>query len=267
MGKFTKIMSEKNNEIIFLGTGTSQGVPTIGCKHPVCLSNNPKDKRLRSAVFIKIKGKNILIDCGPDFRQQMLRENLESIDITLITHEHTDHIIGLDDMRPIYFHTGIAPKIYSIPRVLNTIKDRFPYAFAENKYPGAPSFELIEVKENTPFEVDGIEIIPLGVLHGKLETLGFRIGSLAYLTDIKTIPDETMELLKGLDILVIDALRQEREHHSHLLLKESMNYAKQINAKQTCFTHMSHEIGFHDEVEKSLPDDMHLAYDGLRLKF
>ncbi|MGI9527830.1 MAG: MBL fold metallo-hydrolase [Weeksellaceae bacterium] len=260
-------MLEKENEIIFLGTGTSQGVPPIGCTHPVCLSEDPKDKRLRSAVVIKAKGKQILIDCGPDFRQQMLRENLSHVDGVLITHEHNDHIIGLDDMRPILFQSMVKPKIYSIHRVLEAIKMRFPYAFAKHKYPGVPSFELEEVTVNESFMIGGLEVIPLGVLHGKLDILGFRIGDLAYLTDVKTIPKETMPLLQNLEILVIDALRQKIPHHAHLLLDEAIAYAKEINANKTYFTHISHEMGFYAEVEKKLPENMHLAYDQLRLKF
>lgn len=260
-------MLEKENEIIFLGTGTSQGVPPIGCTHPVCLSDNPKDKRLRSSVYIESQGKHILIDCGPDFRQQMLREHLDKVDAILLTHEHNDHIIGLDDMRPILFKSKKEPKIYSIPRVLDAIRMRFPYAFEEQKYPGVPSFDLQEIQPNQVFYVEGIKIIPLAVYHGELDIVGYRIGNLAYITDVKTIPVETIALLENLDILVIDALRKNKPHHAHLLLDEAIDYAHQIKAKQTYFTHMSHDIGFYQEVEKSLPQNMHLAYDQLRLKF
>lgn len=257
-------MWENSNQIIFLGTGTSQGVPVIGCTHPVCLSNNAKDKRLRASVMIRYQGKNILIDCGPDFRQQMLRENLDHVDAILITHEHNDHIIGLDDVRPLNFKSGKDMPIYGLPRVLKEIKMRFPYAFAQNKYPGTPSFDLRTVND-TSFFIDDIEIIPLQVLHGKLPILGYRIGNLAYMTDIREIPDETLLQLNGLDILVIDALRIEPEHHSHLTLQQAMAYAKKIQPKATYFIHMNQYIGFHDEVEKELPANMHLAYDGLRV--
>ncbi|MXV37520.1 MBL fold metallo-hydrolase [Flavobacteriaceae bacterium Ap0902] len=261
------MMLEKENEIIFLGTGTSQGVPPIGCTHPVCLSDDPRDKRLRASVMIKYHGKTILIDCGPDFRQQMLREDMDYVDAILVTHEHNDHIIGLDDMRAVYFKSHKVPVIYSIPRVLNDIKVRFPYAFTKFKYPGVPTFDLQEIEPNKPFFVEGIEVLSLHVLHGGLPILGFRIGGLAYITDVKIIPPETLKLLEGLDILVIDALRQKKTHHSHLLLDEAIQYGKQIGAKQTYFTHISHNLGFYKEVEKTLPEGMHLAYDQLRLKF
>lgn len=259
-------MLEKPNEIIFLGTGTSQGVPVIGCKHPVCLSENPKDKRLRTSAFIKTKGINILLDCGPDFRQQMLRENLDRIDAILLTHEHNDHIIGLDDVRPINFLTQKDMPIYALPRVINEVKSRFPYAFVNEKYPGAPEFQVNEIKTSY-INVEGIEIIPLDVMHGKLPILGYRIGNLAYLTDISFIPKETIDKLKGLDILVIDALRKSPKHHSHLTLDEAIEYSKMIKPKQTYFIHINHHMGFHDIVEKELPDDFHLAYDGLKLQF
>lgn len=266
MGKFTKIMWENSNQIIFLGTGTSQGVPPIGCKHPVCLSDNPKDKRLRASAMIHYHGKNILIDCGPDFRQQMLRENLDHIDAILITHEHNDHIIGMDDVRPLNFKSGKDMPIYGLPRVLDEIKMRFPYAFAKNKYPGTPSFDLRTVND-APFFVDDVEIIPLQVMHGKLPILGYRMGNLAYMTDISEISNETLLQLNSLDILVIDALRKEPEHHSHLTLQQAITYAEKIQPKETYFIHMNQDMGFHDEVEKELPTNMHLAYDGLHVKF
>ncbi|MDO5656305.1 MAG: MBL fold metallo-hydrolase [Flavobacteriaceae bacterium] len=259
-------MSDKQNQIIFLGTGTSQGVPVIGCTHPVCLSHNPKDKRLRASVLVQAGSLNILIDCGPDFRQQMLRENLEKVDAVLITHEHNDHIIGLDDLRPLNFLTGKDMPIYAQNRVLKEIVLRFPYVFEENKYPGAPSAELISIDQKE-FYISNEKIIPLPVIHGSLDTFGYRIGNMAYLTDVSLIPKTTFPLLENLDILIIDALRKSPEHYSHLTLYQAIDYARIIKPKKTYFTHISHHIGFYDEVEKELPKNMHLAYDGLRLSF
>lgn len=266
MGKFTKIMSDNSNQFIFLGTGTSQGVPVIGCQHPVCFSSNPKDMRLRASAMIIYNNVHLLIDCGPDFRQQMLRENLTRVDAILVTHEHNDHIIGLDDVRPLNFRMKKDMPLYSRKRVLNEIKARFPYVFVEEKYPGAPGIQLVEIDENS-FDIQGVKITPLPVMHGDLPIFGYRIGNLAYLTDISFIPDKTMELLKNLDILVIDALRKKNKHHSHLILDEAIEYAKKINAKKTYFTHINHEMGFYDEVESQLPPNMHLGFDGLKRSF
>lgn len=259
-------MSDNSNQFIFLGTGTSQGVPVIGCTDPVCLSNDPRDKRLRASAMVIYKDMHILIDCGPDFRQQMLRENLSDVDAILITHEHNDHIIGLDDVRPLNFKMKKDMPIYGMPRVLNDIEYRFPYVFSAVKYPGSPSIKLKPIA-NDKFNINGVEIIPLPVKHGNLEIYGYRIGNMAYLTDISEIPEETMKRLEGLDILVIDALRKEYSHHSHLILGESIDYAKRIKAKKTYFTHISYEMGFYKEVENELPPHMHLGYDGLMLNF
>lgn len=257
-------MIEPNLKLIFLGTGTSQGVPIIGSKEPVCLSTNAKDKRLRSSVYVEYKQKKILIDCGPDFRYQMLRENLSHIDAVLLTHEHNDHVIGLDDIRAINFLQKKDMPLYGLPRVLDSIKTRFPYAFEEHRYPGIPRFNLIPVHDK--FNIDGLEITPLPILHGKLPILGYRIGNMAYLTDVLEIPPSTLSLLHGIDTLIIGALRKEPKHHSHLTLPEAIDMANKIGARQTFFTHMSHRIGFHEEVEKELPTHTHLAYDQLRLE-
>lgn len=259
-------MSDNSNQFIFLGTGTSQGVPVIGCTDPVCLSNNPKDKRLRASAMVIYQGKHILIDCGPDFRQQMLRENLDQVDAILVTHEHNDHIIGLDDVRPLNFKMKKDMPIYGLSRVIKDIEYRFPYVFSSFKYPGVPSLELIPISDQI-FEIQGVKITPLPVKHGNLDILGYRIGNMAYLTDISAIPDETMSKLKDLDILVIDALRQNVSHHSHLILEEAIAYAEKIGAKKTYFTHISFEMGFYEIIEKELPPHMHLSYDGLKLNF
>ncbi|QAR29910.1 MBL fold metallo-hydrolase [Ornithobacterium rhinotracheale] len=260
-------MKENNQTVIFLGTGTSQGIPIIGAKDPVSLSTNPKDKRLRSSVFIEYQGKKILIDCGPDFRMQMLRENLDDIDFILLTHEHNDHIIGLDDVRPInYLHNKDMP-IYALQRVVDSVKERFPYAFIPHEYPGLPKFDLQPIEYSIqPINIQGVEVQPLPILHGKLPILGYRIGDFAYLTDVYAVHEETKRKLKDLTVVVIGALRQSKPHHSHLLLDQAIELAHEIGAQTTYFTHIGHEMGFYEEVEKILPPHMHLAYDGLKIK-
>ncbi len=258
-------MAKSKLKIHFLGTGTSQGIPVIGSDHPVCLSDNPKDKRLRSSILLEKNGKVLTIDCGPDFRQQMLRVNAQCLDGILFTHEHTDHVLGLDDIRPLVFKSGKDMPIYGLKRVLDELHLRFNYIFQENKYPGVPTVIENEV-EYKSFKIFDFEIEPISILHGNLPILGYIIDQkFAYLTDVKSIPDESLKKLKNLDVLVISALRKEIEHFSHLLLDESIAYAKQIGAKQTYFTHISHYLGFHDEVNSELPDTMHLAYDTLEI--
>lgn len=245
--------------LLFLGTGTSTGVPQIGCTCKVCLSNDKKDKRLRSSVLITEGKTKILIDCGPDLRQQFLINNVASLTGILITHEHYDHISGLDDIRPL----GNA-EVYGEKRVLETIMRTMPYCFGENKYPGVPVINLNEISENE-FYVDTVKIKPIRVMHAKLPVLGFRIGKVAYLTDVKTIDDEAIEQLKNLDVLVLNALRPNK-HIGHLSLQEALDLAEKINAKETFFTHMSHDMGLHREVNQILPSHLQLAYDGLNLE-
>lgn len=259
-------MRDINNKIIFLGTGTSQGVPPIGCTHPVCLSTNAKDKRLRSSIFIHYKQKKILIDCGPDFRQQMLRSQLTDVDFILITHEHNDHIIGLDDVRPINFKQNKDMPIYALPRVMRQLKSRFNYAFGDIKYPGLPAFEPIEIGLEA-FIADGIEITPIEVLHGKLPILGYRIGSIAYLTDVSHLPAKEYKKLEDLEILIISSLRKEPTHHAHMTLAESLILSQKIKAKKTYLTHISHMMGFHEDVQRELPENVFLAFDELSISF
>lgn len=252
-----------NVQITFLGTGTSQGIPVIGSHHPVCLSNNFKDKRLRTSLMIEWENDRYIIDCGPDFRQQMLSNHVEKIDGILFTHEHTDHIIGLDDIRPFYFRQGEIP-IYAHPRVLKDLKLRFAYIFQdENKYPGAPSLEVHTLSGNT-FYLGDQSVVPIKVYHGKLQVYGFRFGDFAYITDAKTIPTEEINKLRGVKVLVINALRIEL-HHSHFNLEEALAFIQEVNPKKAYLTHISHLLGFHEEVEESLPEDVHLAYDNLKI--
>lgn len=250
----------------FLGTGTSQGIPVIGCQDPVCLSNDLKDKRLRTSALITTdEDKKILIDCGPDFRQQMISNQERSLDAVLITHEHNDHIIGLDDLRPLIFNNKKDMPLYCSQRVSHEIMQRFPYAFSNEKYPGAPSFELNII--NHKFTIFNEEITPISVMHGKLPIFGYKIKNLAYITDANFISDEEKENLKNLDVLIINCLRKEKTHHSHYILPEILNLVGELQPKQTYLTHISHHFGFHTEIEKMLPKSISPAYDGLEIYF
>ena len=250
-----------NFKITFLGTGTSQGIPVINSTHPVCLSTDKRDKRLRVSVLVEWDDFTYVIDCGPDFRYQMLRANVNRIDGILFTHEHSDHIIGLDDIRPFSFQLGKVP-IYAQERVINNLKERFAYIFdEENKYPGAPSIQQ-HIVENTPFKLQNIVVEPIKILHGKLEILGYRFIEFAYLTDVKEILPSEMKKLKGLKVLVISALRNE-SHHSHLSLSESLEIIKELAPERAYITHISHKLGFHAEVQERLPKNVFLAYDEL----
>ena len=225
--------------VTFLGTGTSQGIPIIGSRHPVCLSSNPKDKRLRVSVLLQWEDFNYVIDCGPDFRQQMLREEVRHLNGVLLTHEHNDHIIGLDDIRPFYFRQGDI-SFYAEKRVFEALKQRFSYVFEiENKYTGAPTLQEIEIDENSIFSISGKKVIPVRAMHANLPVLGFRIDDFAYMTDVKTIPTSEMEKLKGLEVLVINALR-EKPHPSHLNLEEALALVEALAPKKAYFTHISH---------------------------
>lgn len=251
-------------QITFLGTGTSQGIPVIGSDHPVCKSKSSKNKRLRTSAMVEWNNRRFVIDCGPDFRQQMLNNNVEQIDGIFFTHEHTDHMIGLDDIRPFYFHQGNIP-IYTYTRVLKALKKRFDYIFdKEYRYPGAPSIEVHDISLNT-FNLWGCQITPIQVLHGKLPIYGYRFGDFTYITDCKTIPEKEMHKLKGTHTLVINALRK-TPHHSHLNIEEALNFVKRVKPKRTYFTHISHLLGFHEEVEKELPKNVYLAYDNLKIQ-
>jgi len=250
-------------KVTFLGTGTSQGIPIIGSQHPVCLSTNPKDKRLRVSVLLEWGDFTILIDCGPDFRQQLLRTNCTRIDAVLFTHEHSDHTAGIDDLRPFYFRQGNLP-IYAHQRVLDALKKRFDYIFrTDNKYPGVLTLDTNTI-QNTPFFVHNKKVMPIEVLHHKLPIFGFRIGDFAYITDAKTVPESEIEKLKNLDVLVVNALR-EKPHLSHFNLDEALAFINRIGPKKAYLTHISHHMGFHDEVQKKLPKSVFLAYDQLEI--
>lgn len=252
--------------ITVLGTGTSQGVPVIGCDCAVCRSEDPRDKRLRTSLLISRGQECLVIDAGPDFRQQMLRAKPAYVNGILLTHEHNDHVAGLDDVRAFNFMRMEDMPIYCHRRVGEQLKLRFAYAFAKNPYPGAPMFELQYIDKQSPFQVGTFSIIPIEFLHGKLPVLGFRIDDLTYLTDIKTISDEELEKVKGTDTLIISALRR-REHHSHLSLDEALALIERIQPRKAYLTHLSHWMGKHAAVEKELPPHVAIAYDGLQLTF
>ncbi len=248
-------------KITFLGTGTSQGVPPIGCRSDVCLSENPRDKRLRASIHVEWNGLSLVVDCGPDFRYQMIRAGISHVDALLFTHEHRDHTAGLDDIRPFNYLQGGAMPVYLHPRVYQAFQGQFDYIFQPVPYPGIPQIDW-HLIDNEPFEIKGHVIRPVEVLHYKLPVLGFVFDKFAYVTDANFISDKEKEKLKGMDVLVLNALRREA-HISHFTLDEAVALAKELGAKQTYFTHMSHQIGLHDDVCSELPEGIDLAHDGL----
>jgi len=251
-------------KITFLGTGTSQGVPVIACDCEVCASPDPRDKRLRSSIMIEADDKVIVIDSGPDFRYQMLRAKVKHLDAIVFTHEHKDHIAGLDDIRAFNYRQESAIDVYAVPRVQEALKREFAYVFAEMKYPGIPEINLktIDLK---PFLIGDIKFIPIEVMHYKLPVLGFRIGDFTYITDAKTISEHEKQKIKGTKTLVINALQIEK-HISHFTFVEAIAFAKEIGAEKTYFTHISHRLGRHEAILSLLPKNITLAYDGLVLE-
>jgi phosphoribosyl 1,2-cyclic phosphate phosphodiesterase len=248
-------------KITFLGTGTSQGVPVIACPCEVCHSADTHDKRLRTSVLIEVNGLNIVIDSGPDFRQQMLRANVLTLDAIVFTHEHKDHIAGLDDIRAFNYIQQKPTDVYGEPRVLKALKQEFSYIFSEIKYPGVPQVLLHETG-NIPFTIYDTEIVPIRVMHMHLPVLGYRIGDFVYITDANFIAEEEKKKLLGATILVINGLRKEK-HISHFTLDEALQLIAEVKPKQAYITHVSHQLGLHREVEKTLPLNVHLAYDEL----
>ncbi len=249
--------------ITFLGTGTSQGVPLISCKCVVCTSTDERDKRLRSAISLRIGEQYIVIDSGPDFRQQMLRDEATHLDAIVFTHEHKDHIAGLDDVRAFNFTSGKPVHVYCTAQVEEALRREFHYAFAENKYPGVPEIILNRI-ENSPFNINGINFTPIEVLHFKMKVFGYRIGNFTYITDANFISEEEIDKIIGSEILVLNGLRKEA-HPSHFTFDEALALIARINPKEAYLTHISHQLGTHEEVTQELPPHVHLAYDGLTL--
>jgi len=251
-------------KLTFLGTGTSQGVPVIACDCGVCLSSDIRDKRLRSSVMITINNLNYLIDCGPDFRQQMLREKIQDIRAILFTHEHKDHIAGMDDVRAFNFKHQKDMDVYCDMNVQTALLREYPYVFSDNKYPGVPEVNIHQINSNKSFKIDGNLFTPIEVMHYKLPVLGFRVNDLTYITDAKTISSKEIEKVKGTRVLVVNALRIS-EHISHFNLKEALNFINEIKPEVAYITHVSHLMGRTEYVDKQLPDKVMLAYDGLQV--
>ncbi len=248
-------------KITFLGTGTSQGVPVIACDCETCRSGDIHDKRLRTSILIEKDETTLVIDAGPDFRQQMLRENVKRLDAIILTHEHKDHIAGMDDVRAFNYKSQDAIDIYAEDRVQKAIKKEYSYVFAEYQYPGIPKMRLNQITDYG-FSVKGIALIPLRVFHYRLPVYGFRIGNFAYITDANYVPEETKEKLFGVKYLVINALRKEK-HISHFSLREAADFIREISPRKAFITHISHQMGLHEEVSETLPPGIMLAYDGL----
>jgi len=248
-------------KITFLGTGTSQGVPVIACECPVCLSGDPHDERLRTSLLLETGNLTLLFDAGPDFRQQMLRAKVKKLDAILITHEHKDHIAGMDDVRAFNYKSQDAIDIFAEERVQKAIKREFSYVFSENKYPGIPKMRLNDIPDYS-FRVKGLNVIPVRVHHMNLEILGFRIGNFAYITDANYIPELSKEKLFGVKYLVINALRKEK-HISHFSLREAIDFTREISPRKAFITHISHQMGLHSIVNQELPQGIVLAYDGM----
>lgn len=250
--------------LTFLGTGTSGGVPALGCTCAVCRSNDPKDKRFRTAALLESGKTRILIDCGPDIRMQLLPLPFKPLDGVILTHIHYDHVGGIDDLRPFCVFGDI--NIYCNESTKQGLMQTMPYCFTKKLYPGVPKLNLHAERNHVPFKINDVEITPITVMHDKLPIFGYRIGKLTYITDMKTIAPEEMPYLKGTDTLVVNALRWKREHHSHMLVDEAIEFARKVGARRTYFVHMTHEVGFHEEANRRLPEGFRFAYDGLKIE-
>lgn len=250
-------------KVTFLGTGTSQGVPLIACDCAVCKSNNFKDKRLRSSILVESSSSSVSIDSGPDFRQQLLRERVKKLDAVIFTHEHKDHIAGLDEVRAFNYINRQRMPVYASLRVQHALKREFAYIFSDEKYPGIPEIDLFDLNDE-PIQIGTLVFEPVNVMHYKLPVKGFKINKFAYITDANFIPEQEKDKLKNLDVLVLNALRRET-HISHFTFQEAIDLVKELNPKKAYFTHISHQLGLHDEVNKELPENIELGFDGLQL--
>jgi phosphoribosyl 1,2-cyclic phosphate phosphodiesterase len=249
--------------VTFLGTGTSQGIPVIACHCEVCTSLDFCDKRLRTSIHIDIDGKSFIIDSGPDFRQQVLRERIQTLDALIFTHEHKDHTAGMDDIRSFNFRQSKNMPVYGRKSVLEQIKKEFSYAFTEYKYPGVPLIDLHEI-ENKPLKINEVEFIPIEVMHHKLPVFGYRIKDFTYITDANYISGKELDKVRGSKVVVLNAL-QKTEHVSHFTLKEAIDLLTDLKPEKAYLTHLSHRMGLHKEVEKELPEFIRVAYDGLKI--
>ncbi|MFN3557125.1 MAG: MBL fold metallo-hydrolase [Bacteroidales bacterium] len=255
--------TDRSISVTFLGTGTSTGVPVVACDCEVCKSQDKRDHRLRTSVMVKIAGQNLVIDCGPDFRYQMIREKVEDIHAIIFTHGHRDHIAGLDDVRAFNYVLNKTVDVYASEQVIESIKREFPYIFTEKRFFGAPQLEFHTI-ENERFQVNSIEIQPIEVMHHKLSVFGFRIGAFSYITDASFISDQEMEKLEGSEVLVINALRKSK-HISHFSLDEAIEVISRVKPHRAYITHLSHFIGLHEKIQEILPINVFLAYDGLKI--
>ena len=252
-------------KVTFLGTGTSQGIPVIGCKCPVCKSANARDKRLRTSALVSVGDKNILIDIGPDFREQMLRNDVSHLDAILVTHAHRDHVAGIDDIRPYNYYQQSAIDIYARSNAIEAIRRDYAYIFAQHIYPGLPEANLIEVSGSSVVRIGNTEVVPIEAMHKDMPILGYRMERFAYVTDANYIAPTELDKIKDMDVLVINALRQEK-HFSHFSLAEALEVIAFLKPRKAYLTHMSHEMGFYDEVSRNLPKNVFLAYDGLTIE-
>lgn len=253
----------KAMRLTFLGTGTSTGVPEIGCKCEVCTSSDPRDARLRTSALLEKNGTTLLIDCGPDFRLQMLRADVKKIDALLMTHKHYDHLVGIDDLRP-FTHSKELP-IYADRETETQIRSFFPYCFGRVKYPGVANIRICPIDAGNSFSVGSFEVTPLRVFHGMFPITAYRIDNMAYITDMSYIEPSELEKLKGIDVLVINALRFSKPHKTHQTVLEALRIVDYLKPRETYFTHLMHHIGLHAKIEKCLPPGVHFAYDGLVL--
>lgn len=252
-------------KVTFLGTGTSQGVPLIGCSCPVCTSTDKRNNRLRSSVLIQTDDATVVIDSGPDFRYQMLRAQVNKLDAIVYTHGHKDHVAGMDDVRAYNFFSKKAMNIYATPPTQETLKREFSYVFSDIQYPGIPRIELNTIQPNQSFDINGTTFVPILVKHMYMDVLGFRIGDFTYITDANYIAPEEMDKIKGSRYLVLNALRKEK-HPSHYTLDEAIAVAQETGVPDTYFTHISHQLGKHCDIDDQLPTGIHLSYDGLTLE-
>ena len=250
-------------KVTLLGTGTSGGVPSLGCQCEVCRSRDPRDARMRCVALIESANARILIDCGPDIRQQLMPLPFKPFDAILMTHIHYDHVGGIDDLRPFSVFGPI--RLYGDDKTCRHVRQIMPYCFGEHLYPGVPRLELHEIAPHQPLRVGDLTVVPVQVMHGKMPILGFRIGSFAYITDMKTIGETEYKYLEGVETLVVNALRFEKEHHSHQLVDDAVKFSRRIGARQTYITHVCHHIGLYEEANRRMPPGVSLAYDGEEL--